>query len=813
MKYKFIILLAFALFASLSVFAQSSMTDDQVLKYVVTETQKGTSQQQIATELIKKGVTTAQIQRVRQKAEALKKHANSGKKGNNETAEIRAEETGLEHEEEEVIETSSQEVSGLTEKEQRQVFGRNIFSSKKQTFQSSPNLATPANYVLGAGDHLLINIWGTSQKSFETSITSDGYVVIEEVGPIKLAGLTVERAKTALKTKLSKFYNGCDIDFSVTEVRSVQVQVMGEVNNPGTYTLSSMSSAFNALYMAGGISKIGSLRNIQIFRGGKVVGAIDVYDYILNGKASDNIRLEDEDIIIVGAYNNLVQVKGSVKRPMWYELKTGETVSDLIKFAGNFSGNAYTKNLRVTRKSGEEYSVHTINAERINSFQLADEDIVEVDSIRAMFNNRVEVRGAVKYPGQFELGENIKTVKQLILAAEGLSEMAYEGVAILHRENKDLTIRIQNVDVHGIMNGTSPDMALENNDILFVPNKSETLSERTIDVKGEVVYPGTYPFAENTNIQDILLQTGGLTEAGSMARVDVYRRIKNKEAVKEDINISQSFTFSIDETYAICQDTTFYLQPYDVVIVRKSPSYESQQKVSVQGEINFKGEYTITNKNYRLSDLIKAGGGLTDFAFAKGARLSRAMTTEEIEQQEMSNQIAQIQLYENSLKEGKDLNLEVAKTLYEIKTNKQKRYPVAINLQKALEQQGSNYDIVLRDGDIITIPALSNTIKISGEVMSPVSLTYEEGKSLKYYIKHAGGYSENAARSRVYGIQANGSVVKLSSYSKSDIQPGTEIVVPQKQARRKLSTTEIIGIGSGIAALASVVVALLNVTK
>jgi protein involved in polysaccharide export with SLBB domain len=391
--------------------------------------------------------------------------------------------------------------------------------------------------------------------------------------------------------------------------------------------------------------------------------------------------------------------------------------------------------------------------------------------------------------------------------------MAYEGVAILHRENKDLTIRIQNVDVHGILNGTSPDMALENNDILFVPNKSETLSERTIDVKGEVVYPGTYPFAENTNIQDILLQTGGLTEAGSMARVDVYRRIKNKEAVKEDVNISQSFTFSIDETYAICQDTTFYLQPYDVVIVRKSPSYETQQKVSVQGEINFKGEYTITNKNYRLSDLIKAGGGLTDFAFANGARLSRAMTAEEIEQQEMSNQIAQIQLYENSLKEGKDLNLEVAKTLYEIKTNKQKRYPVAINLQKALEQQGSNYDIVLRDGDIITIPTLSNTIKISGEVMSPVSLTYEEGKSLKYYIKHAGGYSENAARSRVYGIQANGSVVKLSSYSKSDIQPGTEIVVPQKQARRKLSTTEIIGIGSGIAALASVVVALLNVTK
>ena len=824
MKYR-IILLTALLFSCIFAAAQSVMTDDQVLKYVVAETQKGTSQQQMAAELIKKGVTTTQLQRVRQKAEKLRREAESGtkkqaKKGTTseeedlfvDAAQSRAEELGL-NQDEEIVDGGSQDILGMTEEEQRQVFGRNLFNSKKLTFQAPANLTTPANYVLGAGDQVMVNIWGASQQSIEAPITADGYVVVDGVGPIKIGGLTVERAKAVLKSKLGAYFSGCSIDLSLMEARNVQVQVMGEVEVPGTYTLSALSTAFNALYMAGGISKIGSLRDIQVFRGGKVVSVVDVYDYILNGKGADNVGLKDNDIIIVGAYNNLVQIKGSVKRPMWYEMKRGETVADLLRYAGNFSGNAYTKSVRITRKAGVEYSVHTVNEDRMPIFQLADEDQVQVDSIRARFMNRVEVRGAVKYPGQFELGESIHTVRQLLLAAEGLSEDAYEGVAIMHRENQDLTIRMINVDIHGILKGTVADVPLKNNDVLFVPSKSDMLGERIIDVKGEVVYPGTYPYADNTSIQDIILQTGGLTEAGSLARVDVFRRIRDNASEHGGVNRSETFSFSMNEDYSIRQDTIFHLQPFDIVVVRKSPAYEEQRNVFVQGEVNFAGQYTISNKNYRLSDLIKACGGFTDLAYINGARLTRLMTKEEMDQRDHANLKAQIQLYEDGLKEGKDLNMQIADSLLSLKMKTSNTFPVAINLQRAMEEPGSSHDLLLREGDILEVPERSNIVKISGEVMYPVSMSYEEGKSLKHYIKHAGGYSGNAAKSRVYGIQANGSVVKLKGSSKKDIQPGIEIVVPQKQNRRKMSTSEIIGIGSGVAALAGVIVSLLNATK
>lgn len=804
MKFRLAFLIAFCF--SLLAEAQVAMTDEQVLRYVVEETQKGTSQQQMASELIKKGVTAAQLQRVRKKAEELKKQ--EGTKSVD-AAQLRAEEVGAVDDENE----AGPDFVELTEDEQQQVFGRNIFRSKKLTFEASANLTTPANYVLGVGDKLLINIWGATQNSFETVITADGYVVIASVGPIKLAGLTVERAKAVLKSKLGAHYGGTNIDFSLVDVRSVQVQVMGEVATPGTYTLSGLSSAFNALYKAGGISEIGSLRDIKVYRNGKVVSTIDVYDFILHGNSAENVRLEDNDVIIVGAYNNLVQVEGSVKRPMWYELKNGETVADLITFAGNFTGNAYKKNLRVSRKSGAEYSVHTVNEERMSSFQLSDGDQVYVDSIRARYMNRVEVKGAVKYPGVFELGDDIKTVRQLLMGAEGLSENAYEGLAIMHRENEDLTIRMMNVDVHGILNGTSPDVPLKNNDVLFIPSKTDMLGERMVEVMGEVVTPGSYPYADNSTLQDIILQSGGLTEAGSLAKVDVYRRVKDATAVADGVIRSEVFNFSLDERYAVQQDTTFYLQPYDIVIVRKSPIYEVQRSVVITGEVNFDGSYIIANENYRLSDLIKACGGMTNMAYVKGARLTRRMNANELEQREYADLIAQIQLYENGLTEGKNLDMQIAEELYKLKKNKSDKYVVAMDLQRAIDEPGSSYDLLLREGDVIEIPKQMTTIKVSGEVMGEISMPYEEGKSVKYYIKHAGGYTEGAATSRIYGINANGGVVKLKKSSKKAIQPGMEIVVPKKNMRRKLTTGEIIGIGSAVASLASVVIALINTTS
>ena len=820
-----IIAFATILFISLAAMAQSSMTDDQVLKYLVTETQKGTSQQKMASELLKKGVTTTQLQRVRKKAEKLREEAGStgkkdkkkDKKGDNEldmdASQSRAEELGLEQGEDELVGESTEDILGITEEDQRQVFGRNIFNAKNLTFQPSTNMATPTNYTIGPGDMVVINIWGASQQTIEGEVSSDGYIVVESVGPIKLAGLSIERAKSMLRNKLGEHYSDCSIDLSLSETRSIQVQVMGEVKVPGTYTLSSLSTAFNALYMAGGISKIGTLRDIKVYRGGKNISDIDVYDYILNGNSRGDIRLEDNDVIVVGAYNCLVQIKGNVKRPMWYEMKKSETVKDLLNYAGSFTGNAYTKNVRLTRKSGEEYSIHTIDEFQMGSFALADEDMIQVDSIRARFSNRVEVRGAAKHPGLYELGGKIQSVRDLLLAADGLSEDAYEGRAIMHRENEDLTLRMTSVDIHGIIAGTTSDIPLKNNDVLFIPSKSEMLGERIIDVKGEVTYPGQYPFADNTTIQDILLQTGGLTEAGSLARVDVFRRIRDNKSPLAGTNSSINFSFSLDKHFAIQEDTTFFLEPYDIVVVRKSPSYEEQQNVTAQGEVNFEGQYSLTNKNYRLSDLIKACGGFTDVAYIRGAKLIRLMTQEEMEQRDQANLKAQIQLYEDGIKEGKDMNMQIADSLLSLKTNTSNTFPVAINLEKAMANPGSYDDILLREGDVLSVPEKSNIIKISGEVMDPVSMSYEKGKNLSYYISHAGGYSNNASKRKVYGINANGSVVKLSSNSVRDIEPGMEIVVPQKSAKKKLSTTEIIGIGSGVAALASVIVALLNALK
>ncbi len=825
-------LIAFAtiLLISMSAMAQSSMTDDQVLKYLVTETQKGTSQQKMADELLKKGVTTTQLQRVRKKAEKLRDEAKEssrkddkkGKKNNKEAedgelgmdaSQSRAEELGLNKSDEEFVGESSDDILGITEEDQRQVFGRNIFNAKNLTFQPSANLATPANYTIGPGDMVTINIWGASQQTIEDEVSSDGYIVVESVGPIKLAGLSVERAKSMLRNKLGQYYSDCSIDLSLSETRSIQVQVMGEVKVPGTYTLSSLSTSFNALYMAGGISKIGTLRDIKVYRGGKNISTIDVYDYILNGNSRGDIRLEDNDVIVVGAYDCLVQVKGNVKRPMWYEMKKSETVKDLLNYAGSFTGNAYTKNVRLTRKSGEEYSIHTIDEFQMGSFAMADEDMIEVDSIRARFSNKVEVRGAAKHPGLFELGGKIQSVRDLLLAAEGLSEDAYEGRAIMHRENDDLTLRMINVDIHGIIAGTTSDIPLKKNDVLFIPSKSDMLGERIIDVKGEVTYPGQYPYADNTTIQDIILQTGGLTEAGSLARVDVFRRIRDNKSSLAGANSAINFSFSLNENFSIQEDTTFFLEPYDIVVVRKSPSYEEQRVITVEGEVNFEGQYSLTNKNFRLSDLIKACGGLTEMAYVQGAKLTRLMTKEELEQREQANLKMQIQLYEDGLKEGKDLNMQIADSLLVLKTNTSSTFPVAINLQKALDNPGSTYDLQLREGDMLHVPAQSNIVKISGEVMFSTSMVYEEGRNLSYYIQHAGGYSNNASKRKVYGIHANGTVVKLGSNSVKDIEPGMEIVVPQKNAKKKMSTSEIISISTGIAALASTVIALINLVK
>ena len=833
----------------MSGFAQA-MTDNQIIQFVQQEQQKGSDQQTIVTKLLQKGVTPEQLRRIRKKYEAQKSQLGAvdlqdqGTTPNNTANRMRTnKEKALEklnqkngymirsqrEEMEEKLKTKTDKQNDLNDeiefmdidsliyyqnyfRDESQVFGRNIFNNKLLTFEPNQNMATPANYCLGAGDLVVIDVWGASQQSFEGTISPDGVVVIDGVGPIKLAGLTVKQATQTVKSRLSQYYADCSFSLSVGDTRSIQVQVVGDVMVPGTYTLSSLSSAFNALYAAGGINEIGTLRDIKVYRAGRQVASIDVYDYLLNGNEKGDIRLQDNDIIQVGPYECLVNVRGKIKRPMFYEMKRSETVKQLLRYAGGFSGDAYTKNVRLSRKSGQEYSMYTVDEFQMGNFNVMDGDSLYVDSVIARYNNMVEVRGAVKHAGQYQLGGEIQTVRGLLQVAEGLREDAFRNRAVMHREKEDLTLEMVSVDIDGILNGTVADIPLKKGDVLFVPSTVDMKGEQVLKISGEVIYPGTYQYAENTTVEDLILQAGGLTEAASMAKVDVFRRINDINSVENTGVMAESFSFAIEDGFRV-KEGSFKLLPYDEVVVRRSPSYSEQKNVSITGCVNFEGQYSMTSKNFRLSDLVKAAGGVTSLAYTKGARLNRVMTPDERMQRESSLRAAQIQLYEESLSSDKEFNKAQADSLLQMKMDLGTTYPVAVNLEKAMASPGCPDDIVLREGDQVEIPQFSNTVKISGEVSYPISMNYKKGETLSYYIKRAGGYGNKAKKDGVYAIYMNGAVEKISRRSSKAIEPGCEIVVPTKKQGKKMTSGEIVALTSGAASISSVIIAVISLIR
>ena len=832
-------------------FAQS-MSDDQVVKYVMEQQEKGKDQQYIVNQLLQRGVTVDQLRRIRKKYEAEQSQPGAvdltgkttGQTGTASSSRLRTKREKAEDERQkrsgymirsqrEMTESTNRSVRGQQLNEEigfmdidsliyyqnyfreddSQVFGRNIFNNEMLTFEPSMNVPTPADYRLGAGDAVIIDVWGASQITFEGTVSPDGTVTIEGVGPLKLAGMTVTEANAYVKQQLGRFYSDSNITLTVGETRSIQVQVMGEVMMPGTYTLSALSSAFNALYAAGGINDIGTLRDIKVYREGRVVSTIDVYDYILNGNTKGDIRLADNDVIVVGPYDCLVNIRGKVKRPMFYEMKESESVGRILDYAGGFAGDAYTDNIRLVRKSGREYSVYTIGEFEMNGFLLKDGDSLYVDSVIPRFSNMAEVRGAVFHPGQFQMDGSITTVRELIKAADGLREDAFVNRAVMHRQKEDLTMEVLPVDVQGIMDGTVADIPLRKNDVLFIPSKLEMQGERTLTIDGEVNFPGVYYYADNMTVEDLILQAGGLTEAASMARADVFRRIKNPDAVTDDEKLAETHSFSLRDGFVIGGEEDFHLQPYDEVVIRKSPAYSEQRNVKISGAVNFSGSYAMDTKDYRLSDLVNAAGGLSSLAYAKGARLQRSLTEEEKKQRESALKNSQIQLYEESLRSDKSFDMARADSILNLKLDLGDTYPVAINLEKAMANPGGLDDVRLREGDELVVPQFSNTVKISGEVMYPISINYEKGKPLSYYIKRAGGYADRAHKSRVYAIYMNGAVEQLGRRSSRSIQPGCEIVVPSKPQRTKMTTGEIMTIGTSTASIATMIATLVNILK
>ena len=836
MKYNIRLIASIIVFLCIGIadVSAQSMTDEQVLQFVAVEYQKGTSQAQIVTKLMQKGVDINQIRRVKQKYE---RQANNGglgvkditgeqisndrlRKNNGQTKEqpsrqmqkdkltnVEAKDkyTDLDpnyiqmQEEMQFLFPDSLSMMMLPkEPEGRKVFGRDIFNNKELTFEPNMNIATPQNYRLGPGDAVYIDIYGASQKTVEATVTPDGTIVIEGFGPVQVSGLTVAQANARLKTTLGARYSSSKVRLTVGQTKTIIVNVMGEVKTPGTYTLSAFASVFHALYMAGGTNDIGTLRNIKVYRNNKLVTTVDIYDYILNGKLTGNVRLADNDVIVVGPYDCLVNVAGKVKRPMFYEMKKSESVGTVLKYAGGFTGDAYKKSVKVIRKAGSKYSIFNVGEFDVNTFKIEDEDSISVDSVIPRYSNMVEIKGAVFRPGMYQVGGDITGVRSLLEHADGVTEDAFVQHAVMHRMKFDRTLEVIQVDIEGILSGRVADIPLKNEDVLYIPSKKDLLEQQTLTIHGEVLYPGTYTYADNTTVEDLIIQAGGLTDAASVMKVDVSRRITDKQAISVSDTIANTFSFRLKDGFVIDGTPGFTLQPYDEVYVRTSPGFSAQKNVTVEGEVLFGGTYTLAKKTQRLSEIIKQAGGLTTTAYAKGARLERQLTPEERARMEQVLKMARAKAGDS---DTLNINkLDVGNTYY-----------VGINLDKALAEPGGNYDIVLREGDKITIPEYTNTVKISGDVMYPNTVSFRKGKNVAYYVDQAGGWGSRAKKSRTYIIYMNGTEARIGNGVKPE--PGCEIVVPSKPANSRMTTTEVVALASGTASIATMIATLVNLLK
>ena len=827
----FVLALVMIMAGGVTVNAQS-MSDEQVMQFVVTEYNNGTSQSQIVTKLMQKGVDINQIRRVRQKYERQAKNGglgikditgeqatdnrmrtNNGKDKDKAGGQMQTQKnlnldskqlytdanpnfTGMQDELGVLLPDSL--LMSMQEKGGRKVFGRDIFNNKELTFEPNMNIATPQNYRLGPGDAVFVDIYGASQKSIQATVTPDGTIVLEGFGPVTVSGLTVAQANARLKATLGARYSSSKVRLTVGQTKTIMVNVMGEVAAPGTYTLSAFASVFHALYMAGGTNDIGTLRNIKVYRNNKLVTTVDIYDYILNGKLTGNVRLADNDVIVVGPYDCLVNVTGKVKRPMFYEMKRNESVGTLLKYAGGFTGDAYKKTVKVIRKSGSKYSIFNVGEFDVSSFKIEDEDSIAVDSVIPRYSNMVEVRGAVFRPGMYQVGGEITGVRSLLEHADGVTEDAFLKHAVMHRLKFDRTLEVIQVDVEGIMSGRVADIPLKNEDVLYIPSKKDLQEQQTFTIHGEVIYPGKYAYADNTTIEDLIIQAGGLTDAASVMKVDVARRIADAHAIEATDTIARTYSFKLKDGFVIDGTPGFVLMPYDEVYVRTSPGFSEQKNVLVQGEIMFSGTYTLSKKNQRLSELIKEAGGLTNTAYARGARLERRLTPEERARMETI-----LRMVKSQSGSGDTLDIR--------KLDIRDTYSVGIQLDKALEEPGSNYDVVLRQGDRIYIPEYTNTVKISGDVMYPNTVAYREGKGVKYYVDKAGGWGNRAKKSRAYIVYMNGTVAQVGRGVKPE--PGCEIVVPTKPEGRKMSTGEIVSIASGSASIAAMIATIANIIK
>ncbi len=776
-----------------TVYAQ--MTDDQVIEYTKTAVASGKSQNQIAKELLAKGVTKAQAERIRDRYE--------NRQDVNTASTSEAVDNTLARRTERSVTMTSEEVGGnniaetvasSSDLSSSEIYGRNIFNSRALSFEPNMNAATPDTYVLGPGDEIVIDIWGYNETSIRRGISPEGRITIPQVGPVQLSGLTIAEASKKLKKVLANKYAGLEgeassISVTLGNIRTIQVNIMGEVSTPGTYRLSSFSSLFHALYRAGGITPSGTLRNIELIRNGEKVAAVDVYRYLFDGKTGTDVRLEEGDIIMVPTYSRLVTVDGKVKRPMTYELVEGETLEGLFDYAGGFMSDAYTDNVRVIRRTGSEKEIYTVDSDKYATYMMEDGDEVSVGATLDRFANKIEIRGYVFRPGEYQLGGDIATFRQLISKAGGLTEEAFLNRALLLREKPDLSVETISVDLGSILKGTADDIILRKNDVIVISGIHELEDRGTLTINGMVANPGTFVFTDNTTVEDLILRAGGLVEGASMARVDVARRLNDPNSTEVTDVLGETYSFPIKNGLAVDGGENFILKPYDVVSVRLSPGYRTQTYVNIGGEVVFPGTYQLLHRDETISDIIARAGGLTPQAYAKGARLTRLNRTD------VRAQITRV-VSQNA--QADSVNVDAL--------NAGGNYLVSLILEEALEHPHSDFDTRLMSGDDIVIPELDQTVRILGDVMFPIAVAYEPGRGKSHYINAAGGYTSNAKKSKTYVIYANGSAARNAA----KIEPGCTIVVPSKSEKKGMDAAGIAAITSASTSMLSLVSLIAN---
>jgi len=803
------------------------LSDEQIRSFLSQAQSSGLSESQMIQMAQRRGMPQAEMQKLQQRIASL--GANTKKKGGSLLDKTTNQRTYLNGDSslfyEDSLALSKKTPEQLREDSLRaRIYGANLFLNVNPRFEPNLSIATPPDYIIGAGDELRIDIYGQSEASHDLEVTADGNINIPYVGVVNIGGATVQQATTRIKAKLSTVYSainggGTKVNISLGNIRSIKVIVTGEVVKPGTYTLPSVASVFNALYSSGGPTSKGSLRSIKVIRGGEEIADLDLYQFLQTGSMKGNVNLRDQDVIQVTTYTNRVELIGEVKRPLLFEVKAGEAFSDLLKYAGGFTEDAYTARVSAVRTTGRDYRIEDILESQFTQFEPKSGDKFTVERILDRFTNRILLEGAVFRPGQYELSPGL-TLSMLIKKADGLKEDAYLKRGYIIRLKDDYQREQLSFNIAEVLAGTAEDITLKREDMVVVPSLFDLREEYIVKISGEVRNPGQYLYAEGMTLEELILQAGGFTEAASANRIEVARRMHNldKEALSTSSRTAEVFNVDVNRELNTTGGSTFELKPFDLINVRSSTGYERQRTVRIEGEVLYPGEYTLSKKDERVSDLVKRAGGFTSYAYVKGASLKRKPleqsvgdSTSKAAGQELSSLE---ELEKERIKRLQSLQMAtVNPDSSNIQRSVQNNY-VGIDLEQIMKDSGKGDDLLLEGGDIIRVPKQLQTVKISGEVLSPVTALYADGRGFKDYISQAGGFSQKALKRRSFVVYANGTarstkkILFFNNYPK--LEPGAEIFIPQRLPRERLGAAQLVGLGSGLASITAIIVTILR---